>query len=107
MNTYHIIKEIKEAEQVKITPKEVAKYIIDSPALMYEDGEYYAHWSKEKGLNYDGNMNPENITVMTVCDYADEMSREEFDEKESLADCDFMQICEELADKRNEEIDDL
>lgn len=52
-------------------------------------------------------MNPENITVMTVCDYADEMSREEFDEKESLTDCDFMQICEELADKLNEEIEDL
>ena len=92
---------------MKKTVKEIAEYIINSPALMYEDGEYFAHWSEEKGLNYDGNTDPENITVSAPCDYADSMSREEFDEKESLEDCDFMQICEELANKLNEEIEDL
>lgn len=92
---------------MKITVKEIAEYIIDSPALMYEDGEYFAHWSEEKGLNYDGNTDPENITVSAPCDYADSMSREEFDSKERLSDRDFMRICEELSDKLNEEIEDL
>ena len=92
---------------MKITVKEIAEYIIDSPALMYEDGEYFAHWSEEKGLNYDGNTDPENITVSAPCDYADSMSREEFDNKESLSDPDFMRICEELAKKLNEETEDL
>ena len=92
---------------MKITVKEIAEYIIDSQALMYEDGEYFAHWSEEKGLNYDRNTDPENITVSAPCDYADSMSREEFDEKESLEDWDFMQICEDLADKLNQEIEDL
>lgn len=88
----------------KISVEEIAEYIIDSPALMYEDGEYYVHWSEEKGLNYDGNTDPENITVSAPCDYADSMSREEFDSKEDLRDSDFMRICEELADKLNAEI---
>ena len=92
---------------MKITVKEIAEYIIDSPALMYEDGEYFAHWSEEKGLNYDGNTGPENITVSAPCDYADGMSREELDNKESLSDPDFMRICEELEKKLNEEIEDL
>lgn len=92
---------------MKITVKEIAEYIIDSPVLMYEDGEYFAHWSEEKGLNYDGSTDPENITVSVPCDYADGMSREEFDSKERLSDPDFMRICEELSDKLNEEIEDL
>ena len=92
---------------MKITVKEIAEYIIDSPVLMYEDGEYFAQWSEEKGLNYDGNTDPENITVSAPCDYADSMSREEFDNKESLSDPDFMRICEELAKKLNEETEDL
>lgn len=91
----------------KISVEEIAGYIIDSPALMYEDGEYFAHWSEEKGLNYDGNTDPENITVSAPCDYADSMSREEFDGKEDLQDPDFMRICEELADKLNAEINNL
>lgn len=91
----------------KISVEEIAEYIIDSLALMYEDGEYYAHWSEEKGLNYDGNTDPENITVSVPCEYADGISREEFDSKESLDDPDFMRICEGLADKLNEEIEDL
>lgn len=92
---------------MKITVREIAEYIIDSPALMYEDGEYFVHWSEEKGLNYDGNMNPENITVSAPCDYADGMGRGEFDGKENLDDPDFMRICEELADKLSKEIEDL
>lgn len=92
---------------MKITASEIAEYIIESMGMMYEDGGYFAHWSEEKGLNYDGNTDPENITVSALCDYADGMSREEFDSKESLSDPDFMQICEELADKLNEEIEDL
>lgn len=88
----------------KITKLEVAQYLINSPSLMYEDGEYYAHWSEEKGLNYDGNMDPENITVCVPCEYAYEMSREEFDSKESVDDADFMGICEALAEKLSEEI---
>ena len=83
---------------MKITSKEIAEYIINSPALMYEDGEYFAHWSGEKGLNYEGNTDPGNITVSVPCE-------EEFDSKENLDDPDFMRICEELADKLNEEID--
>lgn len=90
-----------------IKSKEIAEYIIDSPALMYEDGEYCAHWSEEKGLNYDGNTDPENITVSVPCEYADGMSREEFDGKEDLQDSDFMRICEELAEKLNAEINNL
>lgn len=92
---------------MRIAAKEIAEYIINSPSLMYEDGEYFAHWSGEKGLNYDGNTDPENITVSVLCEYADGMSRDEFDSKESLDDPEFMQICEELADKLNEEIEDL
>lgn len=92
---------------MKITAKEVAEYIINSPSLMYEDGEYFAHWSEEKGLNYDGNTDPGNITVSVPCSYADGMSREEFGSKEILDDPDFMQICEELADRLNEEIENL
>ena len=92
---------------MKITVKEIAEYIINSPSLMYEDGEYFVHWSEEKGLNYDGNTDSENITVSVPCEYADGMSREEFDSKENLDDPDFMRICEELADKLNEEIEDL
>lgn len=92
---------------MKITVKEIAEYIIDSPALMYEDGEYFAHWSEEKGLNYDGNTDPENITVFAYCDYAEGLDRMEFDSKENLDDPDFMRICEELADKLNEEIENL
>lgn len=88
----------------KITKLEVAQYLINSPSLMYEDGEYYAHWSEEKGLNYDGNMDPENITVSVPCEYADGMDREEFDSKESIDDSDFMEICETLAERLNEEI---
>ena len=92
---------------MKITIKEIAEYIINSTALMYEDGEYFVHWSEEKGLNYDGNTDSENITVSSACEYADGMSREKFDSKESLADPDFMRICEELAGKLNKEIEDL
>ena len=92
---------------MKITVKEIAEYIIGSPALMYEDGEYFAHWSEEKGLNYDGNTDPENITVSAPCDYADSMSREEFDSKEGVSDPDFMRICEELAEKLDKEIETL
>ena len=89
---------------MKIKAMEIANYIINSSALMYEDGEYFAHWSEEKGLNYDGNTDQENITVSVPCEYADEMSRDEFDSKENLDDPDFMRICEELAQKLNKEI---
>ena len=92
---------------MKITSKEIAEYIINSPALMYEDGEYFAHWSEEKGLNYEGNTDPGNITVSVPCEYADEMIREEFDSKENLDDPDFTRICEKLADRLNEEIENL
>lgn len=92
---------------MKITAKEIAEYIINSPSLMYEDGEYFAHWSEEKGMNYDGNTDPENTTVSAPCDYVDGMSRDEFDSKEDLKDPDFMRICEELAERLNEEIEDL
>ena len=92
---------------MKITVKEIAEYIINSPALMYEDGEYFAHWSGEKGLNYEGNTDPGNITVSVPCEYADEMIREEFDSKENLDDPDFTRICEKLADRLNEEIENL
>ena len=92
---------------MKIKAMEIANYIINSQTMMYEDGEYFAHWSEEKGLNYDGNMDPENITVSVLCEYTDEMSRDEFDSKENLDDPDFMRICEELAENLNKEIDDL
>ena len=92
---------------MKITKEQIAEYIIESMGMMYEDGGYYVHYNPETGFNYTGNSDPENITVSALCDYADGMSREEFDEKESLEDCDFVQICEELADKLNEEIEDL
>ena len=92
---------------MKITASQIAEYIIESMGTMYEDGGYYTHYNPETGFNYKGNSDPENITVSAPCDYADSMSREEFDSKENLDDPDFMRICEELADKLNEEIENL
>lgn len=89
---------------IKMSKNDVANYIINSPSIMFEDGCYYAHWSEDNGLNYDGNTDPENITVIAECQYADHISREEFDAKENINDFDFMAICEELAEKLNTEI---
>lgn len=84
---------------------EIAKYIIDSPFTMYEDGYYYAHWNPEKGLNYDGNSNSDNIMVCVPCLYADDMeSIDELTEKEDIDDMDFMSICESISQKLYEEI---
>lgn len=92
---------------MKITASQIAEYIIESMGMMYEDGGYYTHYNPETGFNYKGNSDPENITVFAYCDYAEGLDRMEFDSKENLDDPDFMQICEELADKLNEEIEDL
>ncbi len=84
---------------------EIAKYIIDSPSAMYEDGYYYTHWNPEKGLNYDGNSDADNITVCAPCLYADDMeSIDELTEKENIDDMDFMSICESISQKLDEEI---
>lgn len=88
----------------KFTATDIAMYITNSTMSMYEDGDYYVHWSEEKGLNYDGNTDPNNITVISHCDYADGMSQSEFYAKENLCDTDFLQICDDLANKLNSEI---
>lgn len=87
-----------------LTGVDIAKYIIESTVSMYEDGSYYVHWSEKKGLNYDGNMDSENITVTSECRYADGLDEYEFYQKESYDDEDFMRICEDLANKLNREI---
>ncbi len=91
----------------RVSAEDIADYIINSPSMMYEDGYYYAHWSPENGLNYDGFSNLENISVASRCYYDDDggMDRDEFDRKERLDDPDFMRICEDLAEKLNTEID--
>lgn len=88
----------------KFTAHDIAKYIIDSFTILYEDGYYYIHYNPETGLNYKGNTVPDNITICVKCNYADELDRYEFDAKESENDGDFMEICEELANKLNERI---
>lgn len=85
----------------KFTSKDIAEYIIESYAELFEDGYYYVHCNPEIGLNYRGNLDPENITVCAPCDYADGMDRYEFDQKENFNDPDFMDICENLAEKLN------
>lgn len=89
----------------KLTALEVADYIINSPYLMYEDGDYYIHWNPVHGLNYKGNSDPDNIIISIHCSYADGLSREEFETKESVNDSDFMSVCDALADKLNEKIE--
>lgn len=85
----------------------VANYIINSTALMYENGYYCAHWSPKKGLNYDGNNDEDNITVYARCPYDEDVkSREEFDAKESIDDPDFLEVCENLTHQLNEEIEE-
>lgn len=88
----------------KITELMIAEYLIESFSSMYEDGYYYVHWNPEIGLNYNGNDDPENITVCAKCDYAQGLDRCKFDSKESYDDPDFMTICEKLADLLNEKI---
>lgn len=89
--------------EIPVTAEDVANYIIDSPSSMYEDGHYYAHYSKDQGgLNYHGKDWHDNFTAAAVCAYADGMRREDFYEKENIDDPDFMEICEKLADKINE-----
>lgn len=91
----------------KISALEIAEYIMESMVSMYEDGSYYAHYNPDKGLNYEGNTDPENITVLASCNYADDLDRYEMEQKENTNDSDFMRICEELAEKLNEEIEKL
>lgn len=88
----------------KFTAHDIAEYIIESFSELYEDGYYCVHYNPETGLNYKGNMDPENITVCARCDYADGLDRCEFDAKESENDPEFMDICEELAEKLNSEL---
>lgn len=89
-----------------ITAETIAGYIINSPMLMLENREYYAYWNTTDGLNYFGNLKPDNIIISVECPYLnDKISREEFDNKESLSDSDFMIICEKLADCLNREIE--
>lgn len=86
------------------TTHEIAEYIINSPYLMYEDGYYCVHCHPETGLNYRGISDPENIVVYVPCEYAEGIEREEMDAKESESDEDFVQICERLTEKLNEEL---
>lgn len=86
------------------TAHDIAEYIIDSPYLMYEMGDYCVHCHPETGLNYRGISDPDNIIIYIPCEYAEGIEREEMDAKESESDPDFMEICEKLADALNREI---
>lgn len=88
----------------KFTSHDIAEYIIESFTNMYEGGYYYVHYNTEIGLNYKGSSVPENITVCARCNYADGLDMREFDMKENENDHEFMEICEELAEKLNFEI---
>lgn len=87
------------------TVEEIARYLIDSPFVMWEDGYYYAHWDEESGLVYE--YTPDTVDGRARAAYADEISREEFDAKESLADPDFMEVCEALAYDLNQQLAEL
>lgn len=92
------------------TVMDIARYIIDSPHVMFEDGTYFVHYNLDVGLNYEGNCDPNNITVCVpivtppAMDNPDNVG--EFLEKyEKTDNQDFMYMCELLHEKLVRELE--
>lgn len=85
----------------KINPEDVARYIIGSPFLLYEDGYYYARYSHESGLTYEENA---DIYASTPVSFPEDFTRWDLDAWESLENPDFLRVCEKLARQINDEL---
>jgi hypothetical protein len=110
-----IINERMAKRTTDYTAEEVADYIIGSYAIMYNPNthDYFLFQNPNSGkLEYLGTGSANAIEVNATVDYDSEYLNDEnpqrfYDETERKDHAGFMKVCQELADKLNENLKEM
>ena len=92
----------------RYSDEDIARYIIDSPHMMFEDGLYYAHVADNGELVY-GAYNGTSFTApFDASEWEDDDDPGRFlEEAENTDNPEFMSVCRKLADEINGYLDIL
>ena len=79
---------------------DIANYLIDSDYSLFENDNYYLYYNPDTGLNYNGNTDPDNITItVTLSDYGIDINNYDcLSDFENIDNPEFLTICEKLLD---------